>query len=47
MRTPKGMAFAGRVATRKRCIACHQNAPDGNFVFNNNRISVEENWTDH
>ncbi len=47
MLTPKGMAFAGRVATRYRCIACHQTAPDGNFVFNYNRISIEENWTDH
>ena len=36
---PKGMKLAGRVAKGKSkgCIACHQGAPGGDYVFNNNR----------
>ena len=34
---PKGMALAGRVAkgAAQGCIACHQGAPGGDYVFNN------------
>ena len=34
---PKGMQLAGRVAKGKPkgCIACHQAAPGGDFVFTN------------
>ena len=36
---PKGIKLAGRVAKGMPagCIACHQGAPGGDFVFNNNR----------
>ncbi|MDZ7749108.1 MAG: cytochrome P460 family protein [Halofilum sp. (in: g-proteobacteria)] len=36
---PKGMKLAGRVAkgADKGCIACHQNAPGGDYVYNNDR----------
>ncbi|MEX2575842.1 MAG: cytochrome P460 family protein [Halofilum sp. (in: g-proteobacteria)] len=36
---PKGMELAGRVAKGmdQGCIACHQNAPGGDYVFNNDR----------
>ena len=36
---PKGMQLAGRVAKGMNagCIACHQGAPGGDYVFNNNR----------
>lgn len=36
---PKGIKLAGRVAKGlpAGCIACHQGAPGGDFVFNNNR----------
>ncbi|MCO6442011.1 MAG: cytochrome P460 family protein [Nitrococcus mobilis] len=37
---PKGMALAGRVAkgTNQGCIACHQSAPGGDYVFNHDRL---------
>jgi hypothetical protein len=37
---PKGIKLAGRVAKGmpKGCIACHQGAPGGDFVFNNDRF---------
>ena len=36
---PKGEKLAGRVAKGrdKGCIACHQNAPGGDYIFNNDR----------
>ncbi|MBC6497823.1 MAG: cytochrome P460 family protein [Alphaproteobacteria bacterium GM7ARS4] len=36
---PKGEKLAGRVAKGRDqgCIACHVNAPGGDYVFNNNR----------
>lgn len=36
---PKGAKLAGRVAKgmSKGCIACHQGAPGGDYVFNNDR----------
>jgi hypothetical protein len=36
---PKGIKLAGRIAKGMPagCIACHQGAPGGDFVFNNNR----------
>lgn len=38
-KNPAGMSLAGRVAKGKSqgCIACHQGAPGGDMVFNNNR----------
>jgi hypothetical protein len=38
---PKGMKLAGRVAKDQPagCIACHQGAPGGDFVFNNDRYA--------
>lgn len=37
---PKGMKLAGRVAKGmpKGCIACHQGAPGGDYVFNHDRF---------
>jgi hypothetical protein len=37
---PKGMMLAGKVAKGmpQGCIACHQSAAGGDFVFNNDRI---------
>lgn len=37
---PKGMELAGRVAkgADKGCIACHQAAPGGDYVFNHDRM---------
>lgn len=37
---PTGMALAGRVAkgANEGCIACHQSAPGGDYVFNHNRL---------
>ncbi|HHH38841.1 MAG TPA: hypothetical protein ENK50_04600 [Sedimenticola sp.] len=39
LKNPKGMSLAGRVAkgAPKGCIACHQAAPGGDFVFNHDR----------
>ena len=38
-KNPKGMALAGRVAkgSDKACIACHQAAPGGDYVFIHDR----------
>ena len=41
LKNPKGMALAGLVGKggTKGCIACHQAAPGGDFVFNHNRYA--------
>jgi len=41
MKNPKGMALAGRVAkgSDKACIACHSNAPGGDFVYIHDRYA--------
>jgi len=41
LKNPKGMALAGRVVkgAPKGCIACHQAAPGGDFVYNNDRYA--------
>ncbi|EAR23473.1 cytochrome P460 family protein [Nitrococcus mobilis] len=38
-KNPQGMALAGRVAkgANQGCIACHQSAPGGDYVFNHDR----------
>lgn len=38
-KNPKGMELAGRVAkgAKQGCIACHQSAPGGDYVFNHDR----------
>ncbi len=40
MKDPDGRPLAGRVAKGEKegCIACHQAAPGGDMVFNNDRI---------
>lgn len=37
---PKGMKLGGRVAkgAGQGCIACHKNAPGGDYVFNHDRL---------
>ncbi len=39
MKNPKGIALAGKVGkgSNQGCIACHKNAPGGDYVFNNDR----------
>lgn len=39
---PKGMKLAGRVAkgAAQGCIACHQGAPGGDYVFNHDRLAT-------
>jgi len=41
MTNPKGMALAGRVAKGKPkgCIACHQAAPGGDYIFTHDRLA--------
>lgn len=43
LKNPKGMALAGRVAkgATKGCIACHQAAPGGDYLFVTDRLKPE------